>query len=875
MSDWLRHYLKRLPANEALLRASEARLFEATWSPGQRLLEWREEPPTARSGEADETCDVVWLSLAARQQTFDPAWLSEAWRVLTPGGQLALSAPAEGMPGGASPNQWAEWLAQAGFQVERWHYFFSEAAQAACAAEDTRWAQVSHALTGHYVLRPWPRILEPIAQRLRPVMEEPLPEQGAYLFMAARKAADGAGNAELPPAQTEPVLAGSAPTVSVPVAGATMTEPDTPAGAGPMMRETAGKLPGPIIFIALSVAAAWLAQSAWRTNPAAPGAGLRWLALSLAALWGVRRWSERRETNAGKGWQLAWPTIPLIRWLYLGCVAAAGLAYAAADRAAPALLLWAMAGLAAFAALDAPPDGEESDAPPIDSWRWLALAVTGAALIARALFLTRLPFMLNGSEASLGLEAWHSVTGELRNPFSTAWLTQPTLPVFLMGTAVRIFGRTVLAVRFLSPIFGALSVYLTYVIGRRLWNPGVGLTAALLLAGSAAHIQYSRLGLLTALDTLLLLMAVGGIAVAWQARQRTAWLVAGAAIGLAAYGYISARFLPLILLGWLGLALLTARPALRAQWRHILAAVLLAFVIALPQLLTYRAQPELFMERANTLSILRNGWLADEAARSGESAATLLRQQVGEAALGYNATYDRDASFNPDRPLLAGATGVLALLGVGIAVFHGGQIRYSGWLLWLATTVIFGGALLLEPPQSRYLVTALPALLLLAGRALTWLVEKGLPPARANWAWPAAIAVALLLAGWDAAYYFGRYQAEHRFGDRNTEIAYVLSNYLNELGDDWTAYFYGPPSMYAGFSTITYLATDFTTQANLFDVIDAADVPRAPTANVVHIFLPERAAEMPAVEAAHPGGLELSFSGYFADPLFLVYETQR
>lgn len=874
MHDWLWYYLKRLPTDEALLRASEARLFEATRPMDRALLDWRETPPTTQTGEPDSSYTTVWLSLVGRGLTFDPAWLSEISRLLAPDGPLILSAPAESTPGGASPETWAGRLASAGFVVERWHYFFSAAAQAAYAAEDTRWAAVSHALTGHYVWRPWPGVLEPAAQRLRPFVEETLPEQGAFLFMATRKTAGSLDNVALPPAQKEPIIAG--PDADI---GARATEAesaplaDAPLSVASAARRAGWKLPLPLALIALSLGATWLAQSAWRANPAAPGAGMRWLAAALAMLWGVYWWSERRETGA-PGLRISWPAIPPIRWLYLACVAAAGLAYAAADRPMPALLLWVIAGLSAFAALDAPPDEPVTETPS-DSWRWLALAVTGAALIARAWWLTRWPFLLNGSEASLGLEAWRTLTGELHNPFSTAWLTQPTLPIFLMGAAVRVFGRTVLAVRFLSPIFGALTVYLTYMIGRRLWNPSAGLTAALLLAGSAAHIQYSRLGLLTALDTLLLLLVVGGIAVAWQARQRTPWLLAGTAIGLAAYGYISVRFMPLILVGWLGLALLTARPALQAQWRHILAAALLAFVIALPQLLAYRAQPEIFMERANTLSIVRNGWLAQEAERSGLPVATLLRQQAIEAALGYNVTYDRDASFNPDRPLLVGAASILALLGLGIALFHGRQARYIGWLLWLATTIIFGGALLLEPPQSRYLATALPAVFLLAGRALTWLAEKGLPGRRADWAWPVAIGVALLLAGWDAAFYFGRYQAEHRFGDRNTEIAYVLSNYLNELGDDWTAYFYGPPSMYVGFSTITYLATDFTAQANLFDVIDAADLPRAPTANVVHIFLPERAAEMPAVAAAHPGGLELSFSGNFADPLFLAYETQR
>jgi hypothetical protein len=80
--------------------------------------------------------------------------------------------------------------------------------------------------------------------------------------------------------------------------------------------------------------------------------------------------------------------------------------------------------------------------------------------------------------------------------------------------------------------------------------------------------------------------------------------------------------------------------------------------------------------------------------------------------------------------------------------------------------------------------------------------------------------------------------------------------------------------MYIGFPTIPFLATDFQTGVNLFDVITSEDkLPVASTTNRVFIFLPERMNELDAVEAAYPGGRETAVAGFYANPLFIAYEV--
>jgi hypothetical protein len=130
------------------------------------------------------------------------------------------------------------------------------------------------------------------------------------------------------------------------------------------------------------------------------------------------------------------------------------------------------------------------------------------------------------------------------------------------------------------------------------------------------------------------------------------------------------------------------------------------------------------------------------------------------------------------------------------------------------------------------------------------------------------------LALWDVGFYFGPYQTQHRFGDRNTEVAARMADYLNELeGGDRTIYFYGAPAMYVSFPSLTFLAPQFGAGRNLFDVEPAAASLPAPTApGQVHIFLPERQGELAAIEERYPDGRLRTFDGYYGRPLFLVYE---
>ena len=235
------------------------------------------------------------------------------------------------------------------------------------------------------------------------------------------------------------------------------------------------------ILIMLSLLTAAVGQSILRANPAAPRAGLTWLGIGGILLLFVR-W--RRKNSQ---WQ--WPSLKITNRrryfylvaLFLGFLAARFVAPNSIPRPTIAILLWLLGIVTAVYALYTPTNDETTSFQPHISRSTLLIstALFFVALILRLFKLAEHPFILNGSEANLGLDVLHILRG-MGNPFGTAWLTNPTLPLFLQALPVALFGPSTFSIRLLSPFVGALTVVATFVIGQRLWDRNVGLAAAIL-----------------------------------------------------------------------------------------------------------------------------------------------------------------------------------------------------------------------------------------------------------------------------------------------------------------------------------------------------------------------------------------------------------
>lgn len=910
---------------------------------------------------------VISNSVLEHIEEVEPV-LAEAARVLRPGGRLVVTMPSHLFTeylGGAAllrplgmddvyrrffnfisrhahtdpPERWAERLGAAGFRVTRWQYYFSKAALRALEAGHVQGlpSAVLHALTGHWILGPWRENLRVTERWVRPYYEEEAPEEGAYLFMVAEKAAGGPIRATLPEArpfsleelqsaaeleaEARPEPAGAAEVTGergreIPLAerGVPAEEEGEGSSAPPAappspeeqpaktVKEAGGAPPLAYGLALLALLLGLLAQSVLSSQPAEPWTGVRVYGLALAALLAAA-FLQRRPAPRVRLPSLS--RMPRERLLYPMALLLALLAQQQAGsdlsggRAEAALFLWAAATALGIYALwphsaaegvardgATGEDADEGTAKGMGSTFASSRAILiplfflAVALTLRLINLTDHPFMLNGVEANLGLEAAAVARGDIDNPFATSWLTNPTLPLFLLALPIQLFGQTVFGVRVLSAVVGAVTVAATYVAGSRLWERKVGVIATVILGGSHLHVHYSRLGMSNAWDPLWVLLALGLVIAAARRGTRKWWLAAGLAMGLSAYFYTASHLLPFMLVAILFYFLLMDRERLWLQGRHMVAAGALALVVALPILVYYNSHPGVFMERANVLGIFRNGWLTQEAA-AGRSVPALLSDQFWRAALAFHYSVDTSSSYNPGIPLLRFWPAVFLALGIGVAVSRLRRLQESALLIWLGVTVVFGGALLVDPPASHRLLVAAPAVALLAAIGLTWTWRQLLAAApalrRHSLALVAMMAV-LIMAG-DVVFYFGTYrQQPHRFGDRNTEVAFEMGRYLENLDGEWTAYFHGPPAMYVDFPTISFLASEFRPSQNLYNVFEPEEplpTPQQPGDNLIFIYLPERSGEMAHTAQVYPGGQERTFAGVFANPLFYTYEVRR
>lgn len=998
--DLLWRHLKTLPAFRALLRAVEARFYQQLdipepvldlgcgdgnfagmafdkslsagidpwWGP---LKKSRKagiyDVPAQALGDAMPFPDghfgsVISNSVLEHIPDIQPV-LHEANRVLRPGGKLIITMPShlftENLRGAEllgdsyrdffnfisrhahtdSPEQWAGRLAQAGFRVVRWQYYFSKGALHAL-----EWGHVQglpsavlHALTGHWIVAPWKENLQGTDRWVRPFYDEEPPEEGAYILFVAEKVADEPIQVALPPAQpfsqaelqegagewadfggAEPIMPAEEPELEawVPV-GVGLDDGVLLDGGLEVVAEreeelTASKPRFNLVAICLGALTALLAvfaQSVFSSSPDDPAGGLRLYGYSFITLLGLVYYVR----NGLPDWRLPRPgQIPRHRYLYIPAFILAVFAQSHGSATTPLipLLLWLLAITLAYYALSEKQrleigdwgsgSGDQSpatsDQPPIDTphptshtphpTRYLIpLALFLLALLPRLIALADHPFILNGVETTLGLDAIAAIEGRITNPFSTGWLTNPTLPTFLLSIPLRLLGRTAFSLRVLSTLVGALTVLATYLFGSRIWNQKVGLIAAIFLLGSHLHLHYSRLGMNNIWDPLMILLPLGFITLAYQrANSRQLWLLAGLTTGLSGYFFTSSHLLPIMLAGLLLYLLLFDREAFRKQGRMMLVGLALALIVLLPQYLYYRANPTIFMERANGLGIFQNEWLAQETRKVGKSSLDLLTEQFWNSALAFNYSLDTTTTYNPGIPFLRFWPSILFVFGLGVAAWRARQLRYAVLLIWFWVSVVFAGALLVGAPDSHRLIVALPAVCFMIAIALSELTDKVRLPEAARWeavrqyAVPIVAVLAVLLVAGDVFFYFGRYQEEHRFGDRNTEIADGIGDYLAGLDGEWTGYLYGPPSVFIDFPNIPFLAEEFRGTVNWFNVLEPGD-PLTPSlypeSDIVFVFLPERFQELQAVQAEYPGGVSREFEGVFSNPLFYAYEVSR
>jgi Tfp pilus assembly protein PilF/4-amino-4-deoxy-L-arabinose transferase-like glycosyltransferase len=207
----------------------------------------------------------------------------------------------------------------------------------------------------------------------------------------------------------------------------------------------------------------------------------------------------------------------------------------------------------------------------------LLLAILALALIIRISYVVQMrddPFFqhLSVNAASFDAAGWAIAEG--RADDSAAYF-HPPLYAYFLGFIYRLFGHSPQATRIIQALLGTIACLLVYLIGRRAFDPTVGLWSAAAAAVFWPFIFFTGEILPATLALVLILFALWLFLVAAAARRFLGWAAAGAALGA------GALVRPNLLLS-LPLLALTALAFERPVRRSVLAAVLYLAGAALP-----------------------------------------------------------------------------------------------------------------------------------------------------------------------------------------------------------------------------------------------------------------------------------------------------
>ena len=342
----------------------------------------------------------------------------------------------------------------------------------------------------------------------------------------------------------------------------------------------------------------------------------------------------------------------------------------------------------------------------------LALLLLGVALRLPGIGST--PPGLYHDEAQHGLDAAAVLNGDLSFYFEANNGREP-LFIYLVTAAVAVLGRTPMAIRLPACFAGILTLAATYDLARTLWDRKTGRWALAILAVTFWHIQLSRVGFRAVLLPLFTALAMSQLAKGVRYRHRRHWIAAGALYGASWYTYMAARFTPIAIGCVMVYAVCCHRARVRALWRFILLATVVALIVLLPLGIYTLARPDIVLARTGQVSIF------SEEIHHGHFWATLGSHILKTAGM-FTIRGDRIWRHNLAwRPVWDPALGLAFAIGLGVTLAT--CRRDAGAALVVIWTAAMTLPTLLAEDAPHFLrgVGVLPTAALLPALGLQWL----------------------------------------------------------------------------------------------------------------------------------------------------------
>ncbi|MEA3407037.1 MAG: glycosyltransferase family 39 protein [Chloroflexota bacterium] len=505
----------------------------------------------------------------------------------------------------------------------------------------------------------------------------------------------------------------------------------------------------------------------------------------------------------------------------------------------------------------------------------LILVLALATFLTRVVNLENIPFVLDGDEAAMGLEAVAVIEGRRVNPFVTGWLSHPTLYFFLQSLFLRLFGISIAALRFSSAFISPFIVILLYFFTRRLYGRWVAILSATFFAAYHYPLHFGRIALNNIWDPFFALGAIYFLTVGLEERQLASVLVGGVLTGMAIYFYMGSRLLPIILVLYLLYWALTETNFLWENAVYLFLFGLMAFLVALPLLNFFRTHPEDLVARWEWVGVFSSDWAKGEMQKTGKTVWGLMPNQLLKSVLAFNYFSDPTFFYHPNTPLLHFGSSIFFVVGLTYSLRRWRERRYFLLLLWFFLVILFGGVLLENPPSSARFVLSIPPVVLFVVfgvfKVSSYIQNsvKALPKV----AMILSLVLILFLSYHSLYFYFCDYSPQHLYSSYgNTEVATAIAQYLNLLDADYRWYFFGPPRIYHDFPVISFLAPEakgMDVEESVSGRVDFVD----PVYDAVFVFLPERRSEFETVRRRYPAGAFREFTNGEGRLLFVSYEV--
>ena len=482
----------------------------------------------------------------------------------------------------------------------------------------------------------------------------------------------------------------------------------------------------------------------------------------------------------------------------------------------------------------------------------LIVLVTGLGL--RIISLSTHPYPWSGDEASVGSEALRILSGETTNFFDTGWSSQPNWSFLPAAITQYIFGANIFAIRLVSALIGTAAILLVYLAGREMFNPTVGLTAGAFLATLPYHVHFSRVGVSNITDSLMSSLMFWLLAKGLRKDDRHYYYAAGVVAGLSLYTYSGTRLILLLAGATLLFLILRQRVYLASHWQHLLAFLAGALVSAAPQAGFFAQHRDIFMGRLGQEAIFLNGWIAQEAAKTGQSTLGILYEQFSRTTGVFIASPAIGNFFGSPDPYLTVLASILFLIGMGYALAYLPDLRYFILLLWFWAVILLGGVLTTNPPANTRLLMTTPAVALFMAlgthKILEYLQSLRIVSQRASTL--LLILSVAIIAFQNVNFYMFEYRTNMYFQDANGEFAMEAGKMAQKMGGDYQIYVLGGPRVYSGFPTLPFLAPKNPRYDLGAGNIETLKLPVPPKA--VFFATPENRPLLAEIVQKYPGG---------------------